>query len=186
MNLQTLLPPCLLCGTTQASIFRCKAAGPTQTMVQSNVKPTPFAYVAIKTQLDAMADDNVFRMCAPCAQWSMRTERSSTKTMFLVDQFVCSCMQLYTANNPYSLQSRVYMRMLRTLRDRENYLRASLPPLVVAFVDRFLQNQHSTPTIHMMQTWWYVHNAPQILPNKILARAVRLMDTTTDGDDNTD
>ena len=166
------IPPCLLCGSYRAQLFRCKAVDQLRVLLNNCVRETPFTWRMVCAQLQVLNADDCIRLCAPCAQWMTRTDQRKSRTLLPMDQFVCACMQLQIDGAVPIMQSRVFARMLTALREEQNYLRHSLPRVVLQMVDGNGLNADS-PSTQTMLAWWWLHRQPLLLPHAQLARAVR-------------
>jgi hypothetical protein len=170
---------CLLCGNrNQGLTFRTRSVSSMQETLTNHIQETPFLWRHIQEQLRVAKRDSLVDVCAPCMQWLQRAckyaSHHSTRYMLLVDQlFMCVLQPGRGSGKTACIQARVYQRILKTLRQKENPLMLICPFVVRHVIMHTLQENHSRPLTHIMQCWWVMNGSPELLPSTEVARAVR-------------
>jgi hypothetical protein len=170
---------CLLCGNRKQGItFRTRTVSSMQKTLTNEIQETPFLWKYIQEQLRGFDKDSLVDICAPCMQWLQRACKyascHSPRYMLLVDQlFMCVLHPGRAPGKTACIQARVYSRILKTLRQKENPLMLICPFVVRGVIMHTLQPDHRKPLAHIMQCWWESSGRPELLPSTEVARAVR-------------
>jgi hypothetical protein len=170
---------CLLCGNrNQGVTFRTRTVASMRETLSNDIQETPFLWKHIQEQLRGAGGDLLVDVCAPCMQWLQRACKyacyHSTRYMLLVDQlFMCVLQPGRGSGKTASIQARVYQRILKTLRQKENPLMLICPFVVRHVIMNTLEPNHSKPSTHIMQCWWESNGSPELLHATEVARAVR-------------
>jgi hypothetical protein len=170
---------CLLCGTRKEGVtFRSRSVSCMQETLTKDIQETPFLWRYIQEQLKGCDRDSLVDICAPCLQWLQRACKyasyHSSRYMLLVDQlFMCVMHPGRAPGKTACIQARVYSRILKTLRQKENPLMLVCPFVARGIILHILQPDHRKPLTHIMQCWWEMSGSPELLPSTEVARAVR-------------
>ena len=177
---------CLLCGSVNQHSYRVRTVSQVYETLNSCITKTPFAWQCISHHLQSCCQNDTVQICAPCSQWFNRTQKQNAtsirKPMLLVDQLIMATLisnHSFTRGN--CMQARIYNRVLQALKEDDNFLFYCCPLLTRRMLS-MMTFKSDTPVLQIIQCWWRLHGCPELLPNAHVARAVRMMQDTTEPD----